>query len=90
MTDQWTVKDAEGKLLPQFAGASPREVGRKVVPTHYDAFRLEVSSSYRELFERALTQILSREGWRIVRVKAKRTPRSAKVIEKKHLAVMAH
>ena len=43
------------------------EVGRKLVPTHYDAFRLEVSPSYRELFERAVAQILRREAWEIVR-----------------------
>ena len=72
MTRQWTVKDAEGKLLPEFTGASALEVGRKVVPSHYDAFRLHVSISYRELFERALMQVLQREDWQIVRVKAKR------------------
>jgi len=40
----WTVKDNAGQLLPAFVCASRLEVGRKVVPTHYDAFRLHVSS----------------------------------------------
>jgi len=87
MTAQWTVKDAEGKLLPQFSGASPLEVGRKVVPIHYDAFRLRVSMSYRELFERALMQVLRREDWQIVRAKAKRTRRSQAA---KEVSVPAH
>jgi hypothetical protein len=47
-------------------------VGRKVVPTHYDAFRLRVSHSYRELFDRTLKQILERKGWEIVPVAAQR------------------
>jgi hypothetical protein len=72
MTTHWTVKDANGEFLPQFSCASPLEVGRKVVPAHYDAFRLHVSSSYRELFDRALKQVLAREDWRIVRVEAAR------------------
>jgi len=71
MTDVWTIKDSKGQLLPNFACNSPVEVGRKVVPTHYDAFRLQVSQSYRELFERALSQVLQREGWRIVRTRAR-------------------
>jgi hypothetical protein len=40
----WTVKDRKG-----IAG-TPREVARKIVRVPYDAFRLEVSRSYRELF----------------------------------------
>jgi hypothetical protein len=44
-----------------------------VVPAHYDAFRLQVSSSYRELFERAVTQVLEREGWQIVRIGRRKT-----------------
>ena len=63
----WTVKDNAGRLLPAFVCASRLEVGRKVVPAHYDAFRLHVSSSYRELFDRAVHQVLEREGWEIVR-----------------------
>ena len=39
----WTVKDNAGQLLPAFVCASRLEVGRKVVPAHYDAFRLHVS-----------------------------------------------
>ena len=68
----WTVKDRTGQLLPDFLGNSPVEVGRKVVPTRYDAFRLEVSPSYREVFDRAVAQVLQRQGWEIVRTKVGR------------------
>jgi hypothetical protein len=64
-----TVRDSNGDLLESFKGASPLEVGCKVVPSRYDAFRLHVSSSYRELFNRAVAQVLQRERWEIVRVK---------------------
>jgi hypothetical protein len=69
MSAVWIVKDSSGQLLPQFASTSRLEVGRKVVPERYDAFRLHVSSSCREVFERALQQVLEREAWQIVRVK---------------------
>ena len=69
MSAVWTVKDSNGDLLESFTGASRLEVGCKVVPSRYDAFRLQVSSSYRELFNRALAQVLQRERWEIVRVK---------------------
>lgn len=72
MSAAWTVRDSTGQLLPDFVCSSPIEVGRKVVPTHYDAFRLEVSPSYRELFDRAVAQVLQRQGWQIVRMKAAR------------------
>jgi hypothetical protein len=58
--------------MPHFIAGSPREVGRKIVRTRYDAFRIEVSTSYRELFERELNNILEREGWRIVPLKHRR------------------
>jgi len=73
----WMVKDSSGQLLADLAGASRLDVGRKVVPTPYDAFRLHVSSSYRELFDRALSQALERRGWEIVRVRAQREPAHA-------------
>ena len=69
MSAIWTVRNSNGDLLEAFAGDSRLEVGRKVVPSRYDAFRLQVSSSYRELFDRALAQVLQRERWEIVRVK---------------------
>jgi hypothetical protein len=50
-------------------GATRLEVGCKIVPNRYDTFRLHVSASYRELFDRALGQVLERERWEIVRVK---------------------
>jgi hypothetical protein len=71
MNAAWIVKDHNGQLLADFAGPSRLDVGRKLVPTPYDAFRLHVSSSYRELFDRALSQILQRKGWEIVRVPAR-------------------
>jgi len=65
----WTVKDSSGQMLPHFMAASRLEVARKVVPTRYDAFRLQVSSSYREMFNRDLKEVLEREAWQIVPIK---------------------
>jgi hypothetical protein len=70
MSSCWTIEDSNGQLLPHFACGSRIGVGLKVVPTRFDAFRLQVSSSYREMFDRALRQVLEREGWNIVRVKS--------------------
>jgi hypothetical protein len=70
MAAAWTVKDGNGRLIADFVEASPMEVGRRIVPVRYDAFRLQVSSSYRETFNRAVTQVLERNSWQIVRVKA--------------------
>ena len=70
MAAAWTVRDGNGQLLADFIGASPLEVGRRVVPTRHDAFRLHVAPSYRALFDRAVAQALQRQGWQIVRVKA--------------------
>ena len=78
MAAAWTVKDENGQLLADFTGASPMEVGRRIVPGRYDAFRLHVSSSYRETFDRAVTQVLDRQGWQIVRVKASARPSRSK------------
>ena len=65
----WTVRDSKGELLPRFIAGSPREVARKVVTTRYDAFRLEVSASYREQFDRDLKTVLARHDWQIVPLK---------------------
>jgi hypothetical protein len=65
----WTVKDSKGALLPRFIAGSPLEVARKIVRTRYDAFRLEVSPSYRELLDRDLKTVLVCEDWRIVPLK---------------------
>jgi hypothetical protein len=62
----WTIRDGKGELLPRFIAGSPREVARKIVRARYDAFRLEVSPSYRELFDRDLKTVLEREEWQIV------------------------
>jgi hypothetical protein len=68
MSACWTIEDSNGQLLPHFACKSRIEVGLKVVPARFDAFRLQVSSSYREIFDRALRQVLERKGWSIVQV----------------------
>jgi hypothetical protein len=67
----WTVIDGNGELLSRFIARSAREVGRKVARNRYDAFRLEVSPSYRELFDRDVKSVLTREHWRIVPIKAR-------------------
>ena len=69
MTVAWTVKDSKGELLPRFIAGSPREVARKILRARYDAFRLEVSPSYRELFDRDLKNVLEREDWQIIALK---------------------
>ena len=69
MTCTWTVRDNDGRLLPQFDSNTQLEVERKLVPSHFDPFRLQVSSSYRELFDRTVKSILQRKGWQIVRRK---------------------
>jgi hypothetical protein len=74
MNAAWMVQDSNGQLLADYTGSSRFDVGRKVVPGRIDAFRLEVSPSYRELFERSLTQILQRQGWKIVRVRGEQSP----------------
>jgi hypothetical protein len=77
MTCAWTLKDDHGTLRTDIVGSSPREVGRKLLSAQYDAFRLEVSSSYRELFDRAVSRALKRKGWKIVRLKAGRSSSKA-------------
>jgi len=74
MAAAWTVRDGNGRLLADFVGASALDVGRRIVPTPYDAFRLHVSSSYREMFDRAVARVLESNGWQIVRVKASARP----------------
>jgi len=69
MSAIWAVRDSNGELLESLTGTSRLEVGCKIVPHRYDAFRLHVSSSYRELFDRALGEVLQRERWEIVRVR---------------------
>ena len=75
MPAAWTVTDSKGHVLPDLVGGSRLEVGRKIMPTRYDAFRLQVSSSYREVFDRDLENVLARREWRIVPVKRRATDR---------------
>ena len=86
MAAAWTVRDGNGQLLADFVGASPLEVGRRIVPARYDAFRLQVSASYREMFDRAVTQVLDRQGWQIVRVKGSARASRAGHAEPAHAA----
>jgi len=72
MSASWTIEDSAGQLLPHFACNSRIEVGLKVVPTRFDAFRLQVSSSYREVFDRTLRKVLDQQGWSIVQVPSPR------------------
>jgi hypothetical protein len=69
MAALWGVKNQVGEVLPDFTAGSRIEVARKLVPTRYDAFRLRVSPSYRELFDRAVSRILDQRHWQIVRVR---------------------
>ncbi|MFZ1106224.1 MAG: hypothetical protein WAN86_25745 [Hyphomicrobiaceae bacterium] len=68
----WAIKDNNSEVLPHFLGCSRIELGCKVMPARYDVFCLHVSASYRELFERALQQVLQRNGWRIIRIKPRK------------------
>ena len=64
----WAVKDGNGRILSGFASQSRLELACKLMGGRCYAFRLQVSSSYRELFDQALAKVLAREDWRIVRV----------------------
>jgi hypothetical protein len=65
----WSVRDSKGQVLLDFVAASWLDVARKVVPSRYDAFRLQVSSSYREMFNRDVKAVLEREAWQIVPIR---------------------
>jgi hypothetical protein len=67
VTTYWTIQDNTGRHLPHFTANSRVEVGRKILATPFDVFRLHVSASYREAFERALLKVLEQKGWQIVR-----------------------
>jgi hypothetical protein len=70
----WAVKDHNGQILPDLRGSSRFEVGCRVLPARYDVFRLHVSASYRELFERALQHVLEQNRWRIIEIKHRSLP----------------
>ena len=86
MSAAWTVEDSKGELLSHFIGGSRLEVARKLLPTRYDPFRLEVSSSYREQFHRNLQNILKREKWRIVPLKRRSPAQRRKTTSQLELA----
>lgn len=70
----WAVKDENGQILTDFLASSRIQVGCKVLPIHYDVFRLHVSASYRELFERALRLALEKNHWQIIAIKRGKPP----------------
>jgi hypothetical protein len=76
VTTFWTIKDSTGRHLPHFMATSRLEVGRKVLPIYFDVFRLQVSASYRQTFERAVLKVLARQGWQIVRTARPRGSRA--------------
>ena len=67
MSYVWTVRDCAGHEVPTLTGTSRLDVGRRLLPSHYDAFRLHVSHSYREVMDRELAKVLSDKSWRIIR-----------------------
>jgi hypothetical protein len=71
----WTVKDSTGHVVPNLVGTARLDVERRLVSAYYDAFRLHVSPSYREIFDRELAKVLSDKRWRIIRTRtsARRT-----------------
>jgi len=72
MAAMWAVKDGSGRIVSSFGSRSRLELANKLTGERYDAFRLQVSSSYRELFDRALTKVLDRENWQIVRTEVRK------------------
>ena len=73
---------ATASCLPSSPAVSPLEVGRRIVPTHFDAFRLHVSASYREVFDRAVQKVLAQQGWQIVKVRTRAQKRSPAAISR--------
>jgi len=69
VTGCWTVRDGNGDLLAHFVAGSRHEVARKIVRNRYDMFRLQVSSSYREVFDRDVKNVLELQDWEIVPLK---------------------
>lgn len=65
MAAMWAVKDGSGRIASSLALAT------KLMGERDDAFGLQVSSSYRELFDRALTKALDRENWQIVSIEVR-------------------
>ena len=72
MSATWAIQDSNGQLFPGTVAGSRIDVGRKILPTRYDPFRLHVSASYREMFDRDLRKVLEANKWQIVRVKPQR------------------
>jgi hypothetical protein len=78
MIPGWTVRNANDDVLTLFTSPSPFEVARKVVPTHDDAFRLRLSSSYRELMTGLRCRSWNARNCQIVRVVNARGARRTK------------
>src|SRR4026207_874981 len=71
MTAAWTIRDGNGQLHAEFAAVSPLEVGRRIVPAHFDAFRLHLSPPHRAPLARAVAKVLAQQGWQIVKMRAR-------------------
>jgi hypothetical protein len=70
----WAVKNPNGQILADLGGSSRIEVGCRVLRARYDVFRLHVSASYRELFDRAPQQVLEQKRWQMVEIKCRKAP----------------
>jgi len=55
----WAVKDGSGRIVSSFGSRLRLELANKLIGERYDAFRLQVSSSYRQLFEPGSNEDLS-------------------------------
>jgi len=83
----WAVKDDNGEILPDLRGSSRIEVGCRILPARYDVFRLHVSTSYRELFDRALQHVLEQNRWQMVEIKRRKlSVRLRNVVRDSHAA----
>jgi hypothetical protein len=87
MSQTWTVKDCAGHEVPNFTGASRLDVGRRLVSKHYDPFRLHVSHSYREVFDRELAKVLSDKCWQITRKRSNGRGARARLLREQDLAL---
>jgi hypothetical protein len=74
----WAVQDHHGQIVADFLGSSRIQVGCKLLPARYDEFRLHVSQSYRELFDRALQQVLQQNRWQITQIKRRQQSKGSR------------
>jgi hypothetical protein len=70
MSACWTIEDSNGQTSPALCVWLARRGGPEGRAHPLRCLSLAVSSSYREVFDRALRKVLEREGWSIVQVKS--------------------